>query len=134
VTTPPEDTYVYAEDPAIWYSGGQYHVVYNYPGDRVAYHLTSPDGIHDWTDRGLAYDPRFPEKLYPYEGDSTLNRWYKLERPGVVIENGHIAYITFAVADVDKNYGIPANSNHGSKIIVMPFDGVAFDAETALSK
>ncbi len=127
-----EDTYVWAEDPVIWYSGGQYHVVYNYPNDRVAYHLTSPDGIHDWTDRGLAYDPRLPEQLFGYAGESTLNRWYKMERPGVVMENGHITHVMFAVSDVDKNDQIPANSNHGSKIIVVPFDGEAFDAETGI--
>ena len=27
------------------------------PDDRVGYHLTSTDGIHNWTDQGLAYDP-----------------------------------------------------------------------------
>ena len=47
-----------AEDPVIWYSGGQYHVLYDYPDDRVGYHLTSVDGVHNWTDGGLAYDPR----------------------------------------------------------------------------
>jgi MYXO-CTERM domain-containing protein len=125
-----ESTYALAEDPVIWYSGGQYHVIYNYPGDRVAYHLTSPDGIHDWTDEGLAYDPRLAEKLFRYEGDSTLNKWYKMERPGVVMEGGHVTHVTFAVSDVDKNDQIPANSNHGSKIIVVPFDGATFDADT----
>ena len=38
--------------------------------------------------------------------------------------------MTFAVSDVEKNDQIPANSNHGSKIIVVPFDGAAFDGET----
>lgn len=51
-----------------------------------------------------------------------------MERPGVVLENGHPTHITWAVADVDKDNKIPGNSNHGSKIIVVPFDGVAFDA------
>ena len=35
--------------------------------------------------------------------------------------------MTFAVADVNKDNQIPAGSNHGSKVIVVPFDGVAFD-------
>jgi hypothetical protein len=47
-----ESTYTLAEDPMIWFSGGQYHVLYDYPDDRVGYHLTSSDGIHNWTDQG----------------------------------------------------------------------------------
>jgi MYXO-CTERM domain-containing protein len=128
----PESTYVYAEDPVIWYSGGQYHVIYNYPDDRVAYHLTSTDGIHNWTDRGVAYDPRQAQKLFSYANDTTVNKWYKMERPGVVMDNGHITHFTFAVADVDKNNQIPANSNHGSKVVVLPFDGIGFDADTGV--
>ncbi|MGE5788176.1 MAG: hypothetical protein ACM3ZE_26510, partial [Myxococcales bacterium] len=127
-----QSTYVYAEDPVIWYSGGQYHVIYNYPDDRVAYHLTSPDGIHEWMDRGVAYDPRQAQKLFSYAGNTTVNKWYKIERPGVVMDKGHITHFSFAVADVDKNNQIPANSNHGSKVVVLPFDGAAFDADTGI--
>ena len=126
-----ESTYVLAEDPVIWYSGGQYHVLYDYPDDRVGYHLTSTDGIHDWTDRGFAYDPRMSKQLFSTT-DGTVNNWYKMERPGVIMANGHITHFTFAVSDVDKNNQIPANSNHGSKVLVMQFDGVGFDAETGV--
>jgi hypothetical protein len=125
----PESTYSLAEDPVIWYSGGQYHVVYDYPDDRVGYHLTSPDGIHDWTDEGLAYDPRLAQQIFSYT-DSTVDHWYKMERPNVLIENGHVTHVTWAVSDVDKNDQIPAGSDHGSKVIVVPFDGVLFDYET----
>src|SRR6185295_15836962 len=52
-----------------------------------------------------------------------------MERPGVVLQDGHATHITWAVADVDKDNQIPGNSNHGSKVIVVPFDGVAFDAD-----
>jgi hypothetical protein len=48
----------------IWYSGGQYHVLYDYPGDRVGHHLTSTDGIHNWADQGFAYDPRMAKQLF----------------------------------------------------------------------
>ena len=41
---------------------GKYHVLYDYPIDRVGYHLTSVDGIHNWTDEGFAYDPRIADK------------------------------------------------------------------------
>jgi hypothetical protein len=126
-----ESTYTVAEDPVIWYSGGQYHVLYDYPGDRVGYHLTSTDGIHNWTDQGLAYDPRYAQQIFSYT-DGTVGHWYKMERPNVLVENGLITHVTFAVADVNKDNQIPAGSNHGSKVIVVPFDGVAFDKDTGV--
>jgi len=127
-----QSTYSLAEDPLIWYSGGKYHVLYDYPGDRVGYHLSSLDGVHDWTDEGLAYDPRLAQKLFSYVASTTVNQWNKMERPSVLLQDGHVTHVTWAVSDVDKDNQIPANSNHGSKIIVVPFDGVAFDAETGI--
>ena len=56
------------------------------------------------------------------------NHWDKIERPGVVLENGHVAYFTFAVLDVPKDQE-KGNDNHGSKVIVVPFDGVALDRD-----
>jgi hypothetical protein len=44
-----------AEDEVIWYSGGYYHIVYNYWNFQRAYHILSKDGIHNWTSTGLAY-------------------------------------------------------------------------------
>ena len=126
-----ESTYTLAEDPVIWYSGGQYHVLYDYPGDRVGYHLTSLDGIHNWTDQGLAYDPRYSQQIFSYT-DGTVNHWYKMERPQVLVQNGLVTHVTFAVADVNKDNQIPAGSDHGSKVIVVPFDGVSFDKDTSV--
>jgi hypothetical protein len=126
----PESVYVYAEDPIIWYSGGQYHVIYNYPDDRVAYHLTSVDGIHDWTDQGLAFDPREGQKIFTNE-DGSVTRWYNVERPNVIMENGHVAYFTFAVSDVFK-MNISGSSNSATKVIAVAFDGVKFDQETGV--
>jgi hypothetical protein len=123
-----ESTYSLAEDPVIWFSGGFYHVLYDYPDDRVGYLLTSTDGIHDWTDRGLAYDPRYAQQIFSYT-DGTVDHWYKMERPGVVLENGTVTHVTFAVSDVDKNDQIPANSDHGSKVIVVPFGGADLDCD-----
>jgi hypothetical protein len=92
------------EDPVVWYSGGLYHIVVNSWSTRQAIHLTSPDGIKNWTNRGLAYDPTRNFVRYT---DGTVNHWNKMERPAVVIENG-------------------------SKIIVVPFDGVALDPPTGI--
>lgn len=121
-------SYAWEEDPHIWRSGGVYHVLYSGSGDRVGWHLYSTDGITNWTDDGLAFSPREYQKIFCYEG-GTCNQWYKMERPGVVLQGGHPTHITWAVADVDKDNQIPANSNHGSKVIVVPFDGTAFDSD-----
>jgi hypothetical protein len=84
------------EDPVVWFSGGLYHIVVNGWSDRKAYHITSVDGIKDWTFRGLAYDPT--------------------------------TAFTFAALDVVKEED-KGNDSHGSKIIVIPFDGAALDRD-----
>jgi alpha-L-fucosidase len=115
------------EDPVVWYSGGLYHIVANDFGQRKAIHLTSKDGITGWTLRGAAYDPT---KGFVRYTDGTVNHWNKLERPGVYIENGHVAAVTLAVIDVPKNEEV-GNDAHGSKVIVIPFDGAALDRDLA---
>jgi len=113
------------EDPVLWCSGGQYHMVANNYNARKAYHYTSTDGIHNWTNQGLAYDPTTNFVRYT---DGTVNHWYKMERPGVFLVNGHVTAFTFSVIDVDKTLDL-ANDIHGTKIIVVPFDGVTFDSD-----
>ena len=113
------------EDPVVWFSGGLYHIVVNSWSQRKAFHLTSKDGITGWTLRGLAYDPTRDFVRYT---DGTVNRWEKLERPGVLIENGHVTHVTLAVLDVPKEQE-KGNDNHGSKVIVIPFDGAALDRD-----
>jgi hypothetical protein len=125
-----ENTQVLAEDPLIWFSGGMYHVLYDYPDDRVGYHLTSLDGIHNWTDQGFAFDPRQAKQLFSYS-DGTVEHWFKMERPNIYMENGHIKFFTFAVTDVDKGQ-ITGGSNHGNNVIVMSVDGATFDTETGV--
>jgi hypothetical protein len=117
------------EDPTLWYSGDLYHISVNNWSDRKAYHLTSPNGIDHWTYRGIAYTPSQDFLRYT---DGTLNRWPKLERPGVYMENGHVAALTLAVIDVEKD-AEHGNDGHGSKIIVIPFDGAAMDRDLKLS-
>ena len=113
------------EDPCIWYSGGLYHITVNSWSTRKAYHITSADGIHDWTNRGVAYDPR--ENIVRYS-DGTVNHWNKVERPSVYIENGHVVAMTLAAIDVEKEQN-KGNDGHGSKVIVIPFDGAALDRD-----
>jgi hypothetical protein len=51
-----------------------------------------------------------------------------MERPGVLLENGHVTHFSFAVLDVPKEQQ-HGNDTHGSKIIVVPFDGAALDRD-----
>jgi hypothetical protein len=113
------------EDPVVWHSGGLYHIVVNGWSDRKAYHITSPDGIKNWTLGGLAYDPT---KDFVRYTDGTINHWEKMERPGVLVEDGHVTHFTLAVLDVPKKEE-RGNDTHGSKIIVIPFDGAALDRD-----
>jgi len=124
----PNPTYIWQEDPHIWRSGGTYHVIYSGSGDRVGWHVYSPDGL-TWKDNGYAWSPRDYQKIFCYDGTTTCTAWYKMERPGVVLEDGHPTHITWAVSDVDKDNQVLPGTNHGTKVIVVPFDGVAFDTD-----
>jgi len=121
----PQDNLWCFEDPVLWYSGGWYHVVVNNWKDRKAYHLLSADGITGWRFQGSAYDPT--TNLVRYT-DGTVNHWNKMERPSVFIENGHVTAITLAAIDVPKEQDT-GNDGHGSKILVIPFDGAAMDRD-----
>ena len=110
------------EDPVVFYSGGFYQIVVNSWSTRKAYHLVSQDGKSNWVNRGLAYDPT---KDFCRYTDGTVNHWHKMERPGVLLENGHVTAMTFAVLDTPKEKQL-GNDGHGSKIIVVPFDGAAW--------
>lgn len=110
------------EDPVIWYSDGLYHIVANKWDAKEAYYLTSEDGLTGWVRHsGIAYTPK--ENFLKYE-DGTENNWTKLERPGIYVEDGKLVAMTFAVIDVEKEQD-HGNDGHGSKIIVVPFDGAA---------
>jgi MYXO-CTERM domain-containing protein len=124
----PNPAYTWQEDPHIWRSAGVYHVIYSGSGDRVGWHVYSTDGLN-WKDNGYAWSPREYQKMFCYEGTTTCTQWYKIERPGVVLQDGHPTHITWAVADVDKDNQVLPGTNHGTKIIVVPFDGVAFDKD-----
>ena len=121
----PQDDLGAYEDPAIWWSGGRYHVIVNHWRDRRAYHLISCDGLSGWQVQGRAYEPEADFIRYT---DGTVNHWNKLERPAVFIENGHVKAISFSVIDTTKERQTGGNG-HGSKVIVVPFDGAAMDRD-----
>ena len=66
------------EDPVVWRTNIQYHLVVNDWKGRIAYHLRSKDGINWKADPGAAYVPR----IAVYE-DGTKVDWYKFECPKV---------------------------------------------------
>ncbi|VGO20429.1 glycoside hydrolase family protein [Pontiella sulfatireligans] len=113
------------EDPSVWYSGGLYHMTINYHLDNVTYHLTSEDGIHDWTYRGIAF--RNDIDFFKYT-DGTVNHWPIVQRMTVFVENGHPTHFLFSVIDSRKGEDGP-NDKNGSKIVIVPFDGEAFDRD-----
>jgi hypothetical protein len=102
-----------------------YHIVVNSWSNRRAFHLTSVDGINDWKYQGVAYDPT---KDFVRYTDGTVNHWNKMERPSVLVENGHVTAVTLASLDVPKDAD-KGNDGHGSKIVVIPFDGAALDRD-----
>jgi hypothetical protein len=120
-----------AEDECIWYSGGYYHIVYNYWNVQRAYHIMSKDGITGWISTGLAYQgtqtPPTSHSSWLRYSDGTVNQWHNMERVSVIVENGHVTHFTFAVTDVNKN--VTGVSQGGSKILVVPFNGVQFDCD-----
>lgn len=113
------------EDPVVWFSDGLYHIVVNDWSTRKAYHITSADGIRDWKCQGLAYDPT--KDFVRYE-NGTVNHWNKMERPGVYLESGHVVAVTLACIDIPKEED-RGNEPHGSKVLVIPFDGATLDRD-----
>jgi len=114
------------EDPTLWYSGGRYHIVYNHWPSKTSYHFSSEDGIHDWVYRGIAFK-KDETKIFRYT-DGTENDWEFIERPTAYVENGHVKCFIFSVIDVHKGEDL-GGDNHGSKIVVVPFDGESFDRD-----
>jgi len=103
------------EDPVVWRTEVQYHMLVNDWRGRIAYHMRSKDGIQWKTDPGVAYTTGIDR----YE-DGTKVDWYKYERPKVFLDShGRATHIYFAVIDVPKRDDKP-NDNHSSKNIVLP--------------
>jgi hypothetical protein len=111
------------EDPTVWFSGGMYHMIINHHGVDTSYHFTSPDGINNWKSRGIAF--KKDADIFKYT-NGVINNWAIVQRMTVYVENGHPTHFLFSVIDVHKGKDV-ANDNHGSKIVIVPFDGKAFD-------
>ncbi len=103
------------EDPVVWRTNIQYHMIVNDWKGRIAYYLRSKDGVKWKADPGEAYMPG----LAVYE-DGTKVDWYKYERIKVLQdEYGRATQVHFAVIDTVK-WNDLENDNHSSKHIVIP--------------
>lgn len=103
------------EDPVIWRTNIQYHMIVNDWFGRIAYHLRSKDGTVWKVEPGEAYLPG----IATYE-DGTVVDWYKYERIKVLQdEYGRAFQANFAVIDSSK-WGDLGNDHHSSKNISIP--------------
>lgn len=117
------------EDPVLWQSGKKYYVTVNSWSSKKAIYMTSDDGITNWKIGAEAYSPLTPNAFRYTNGK--VDKWTKMERPGVYVENGILKYLTFAVIDTEKEADL-GNDLHNSKVILVPFNGAAFDGITAV--
>ena len=53
---------------------------------------------------------------------------YTVQGPPIYTTNGHVVAMTLAVIDVPKD-DEKGNDGHGSKVIVIPFEGSALDRD-----
>lgn len=103
------------EDPVIWKTQVQYHLIVNDWLGRIAWYLRSKDGIHWKVDPGEAYMPGVAQHQ-----DGTTEDWFKYERLKVMQDNHDRAtQANFAVIDTIKWNDLP-NDNHSSKLITIP--------------
>ncbi|MEM0992029.1 MAG: glycoside hydrolase family protein [Bacteroidota bacterium] len=105
----------YPEDPVIWKSCHQYHVVFNHAVDKKSVYMRSLDGIHWKIEAGKPYD----KSIFKYT-DGTSNEWCKFERPKVIQdEYGRATHLSLAVIDVEKKLDL-GNDKHNSKQVILP--------------
>ncbi|MEM6641438.1 MAG: glycoside hydrolase family protein [Bacteroidota bacterium] len=105
----------YPEDPVIWKSRHQYHVIFNHAVDKKSVYMRSLDGIKWNIEPGIPYD----KSIFRYT-DGTTNEWVKFERPKVLQDEfGRATHLSLAVIDVEKKEDL-GNDNHSSKHVILP--------------
>lgn len=103
------------EDPVLWRTNIQYHMIVNNWHGRIAYHLRSKDGFHWKVDPGEAYAPGIARSE-----DGEADDWFKYERMKVFLdEHRRAVQANFAVIDFNKWEDKP-NDIHSSKNISIP--------------
>ncbi len=103
------------EDPVIWKTDVQYHLVVNDWLGRIAWHLRSKDGVHWKVEPGEAYMPGISK-----HENGQIENWFKYERMKVLQDDhGRATAANFAVIDTLKHFDLP-NDHHSSKLITIP--------------
>ena len=103
------------EDPVIWRTNIQYHMIVNDWKGRIAYYMRSKDGINWKLAPGEAYVPG----LAVYE-DGTNENWFKYERLKMFQDKyGRAVQANFAVVDTLKRLDL-GSDRHSSKNIGIP--------------
>ena len=103
------------EDPVVWRTDVQYHMIVNDWLGRIAFSLRSKDGVKWKVDPGEAYAPGISNYT-----DGTKEEWFKYERIKVLQdEYGRATQAHFAVIDTIK-WNDLENDHHSSKNIVIP--------------
>ncbi|MGJ8692682.1 MAG: glycoside hydrolase family protein [Thalassotalea sp.] len=103
------------EDPVVWRTNIQYHLIVNDWLGRVAYYMRSKDGFNWQLDPGAAYLPGIAKHQ-----DGRVEDWYKFERIKVLQDQYGRAYqANFAVNDTVKKQDL-GSDNHSSKNISIP--------------
>ena len=103
------------EDPVVWRTNVQYHMIVNDWSGRIAYYLRSKDGVNWKVDSGEAYLPGIAK----YEDGTTVD-WFKYERIKVLQDDyGRATLANFAVIDCNKWHDL-SNDIHSSKLICIP--------------
>lgn len=105
----------YPEDPVIWKSRHQYHVIFNIAADKKPIHMRSLDGVNWINESGMAYD----STIFKYT-DGTQTNWHKFERPKVLQDKqGRASHLSLAVLDFPKRQDL-GNDIHSSKNVIIP--------------
>ena len=103
------------EDPVVWKTNIQYHMIVNDWLGRIAWYLRSKDGISWKVDPGEAYMPGISK----YE-DGTVVDWFKYERIKMLQDElGRATQAHFAVIDTIKWNDLQSDT-HSSKHICIP--------------
>ncbi|MEO1012451.1 MAG: glycoside hydrolase family protein [Bacteroidota bacterium] len=103
------------EDPLIWRTNIQYHMIVNDWLGRIAYYLRSKNGVHWKVEPGEAYLPGITQYT-----DGTQEDWFKYERIKVLQDDlGRGTQANFAVIDTIK-WDDLGNDRHSSKNITIP--------------
>ncbi|WP_422080918.1 glycoside hydrolase family protein [Ulvibacterium sp.] len=103
------------EDPVIWRTNIQYHMIVNDWLGRIAYYSRSKNGVHWKVEPGEAYLPGITQYT-----DGTQEDWFKYERLKVLQDHlGRATQANFAVIDTIK-WNDLSNDRHSSKNITIP--------------